>query len=556
MGVNKPFPDIAIKILPFLIGAVVFGCISLFLGQDASWDLKNYHFYNPYEFLNNLHKFHILAAQTANFYNPLLDIPFYLIVQTLKPMHAGFVMGAIHGLNLGVLFLLCHECLAGLETAKRLSLSFLLAIAGMLGAISISEVGTFFHDNVVSLFVLSALYLLIKNMDFISTKRNFKVFAFIFAVGVLAGIGPGLKQTTAIFAVGLCSAIFFLKIDLKQRFLLAFAFGCGVIAGFLAFSGHWMYKLWTEYQNPLFPYYNHLLKAPMATIGDYKDGRFLPQNWAETLLFPFIFTKNPNRVSESIFFDLRWTLCYSLSFTCLLWVLAKKILKLIRKTPANVIEFPQIHRNLSDPARRRFVFWFIAVAYLAWLKMFSIMRYLAGLEMLMPLAILLVLDGCLEKKSLKIWVSVGLIAVCMVTVKPADWERVSWADSFFGIDAPKLERPDKSIVLLTGHAPISYTIPFFPEKTRFIRIQSWFTSPSDNPNGYDKLMEDILKKHDGDLYLLYQSHPAEKEMTLSAFKGYQLGLMEESCVTVKSHLEKREPLLFCKVKKIHPKTGE
>ncbi len=502
MDVNKSLPAILVRMLPFLIGAILFGCLSLFLGQDASWDLKNYHFYNPFEFLNNLHGFHLLPAQTANFYNPLLDIPFYLVVRTLEPMQAGFMMGAVHGLNLGIIFLLCYECLVRLDSWKRFWLSFFLALAGMFGAISISEVGTFFHDNVVSLFVLSALYLLIKHMDFLIHRRDFKVFAFVFAVGVLAGIGPGLKQTAAIFAVGLCIAIFFLKIDFKQRFWLAFVFGCGVIVGFLAFSGNWMYKLWVEYQNPLFPYYNHILKAPMATIGDYKDGRFLPQNWAETLLFPFIFAKNPIRVSESVFFDLRWTTCYGLAFCCFLWAVTQRVinLRLYKKTD-DIIKLSGIHSSLSDPVRRRFVFWFIAGAYLAWLKMFAIIRYLTGLEMLLPLAILLILDICLDRKAVKIWIAVGLVLICLITVKPADWERVGWAKDYFGIEAPYIEKPDNSIVLLTGHAPVLYVIPFFPEKTRFVRIQSWFTSPSEKPNGYDRLMDDTIRKHEGDIYL-------------------------------------------------------
>jgi len=38
---------------PLLIYAMVFGFISVELGQDANWDLRNYHLYNAYALLHH-----------------------------------------------------------------------------------------------------------------------------------------------------------------------------------------------------------------------------------------------------------------------------------------------------------------------------------------------------------------------------------------------------------------------------------------------------------------------------------------------------------------------
>jgi hypothetical protein len=55
---------------------VLLGIVSLYLGQDISWDIRNYHFYNPYMLLTGRMQYDILPAQIQTFLNPTMDIPF------------------------------------------------------------------------------------------------------------------------------------------------------------------------------------------------------------------------------------------------------------------------------------------------------------------------------------------------------------------------------------------------------------------------------------------------------------------------------------------------
>ncbi|MDB9418606.1 hypothetical protein PN487_18805, partial [Microcystis aeruginosa CS-556/03] len=52
---------------------IALGIISVILGQDVSWDLRNYHFYNPYMLLTGRFKYDVLPAQIQTFFNPLMD---------------------------------------------------------------------------------------------------------------------------------------------------------------------------------------------------------------------------------------------------------------------------------------------------------------------------------------------------------------------------------------------------------------------------------------------------------------------------------------------------
>ena len=80
-----------------------FGALALALGQDANWDLRNYHWYNPYAFLTG--RLHTdFAASTP--YNPALDVPLYLGATLLSAKVFSFILGTIHGLNYVLLYLL------------------------------------------------------------------------------------------------------------------------------------------------------------------------------------------------------------------------------------------------------------------------------------------------------------------------------------------------------------------------------------------------------------------------------------------------------------------
>src|ERR1700734_3631580 len=85
-----------------------FGMLAVALGQDANWDLRNYHWYNAYAFLNGRDGFDLLPSQTPYFYNPALDVPFYLLATHVPAKVAGFALGFVQGLNFILLFMLAY----------------------------------------------------------------------------------------------------------------------------------------------------------------------------------------------------------------------------------------------------------------------------------------------------------------------------------------------------------------------------------------------------------------------------------------------------------------
>lgn len=99
------------KTLIYILFSISFGFLSIYLRQDSSWDLRNYHFYNAYAFLTNRLTYDYAPAQLQTYLNPTADLLFYFFVTHFSPKLVGFLMGVIHSLNFLLLYLILYYIL-------------------------------------------------------------------------------------------------------------------------------------------------------------------------------------------------------------------------------------------------------------------------------------------------------------------------------------------------------------------------------------------------------------------------------------------------------------
>src|SRR3954447_9153655 len=126
-------PDRKVQnIIYSLLGVVpiTFGLLSIMLGQDSNWDLRNYHWYNAHAFLTGRLGFDMVPAQTPTFYNPTIDLPLYLIADKIPPWSAGFVFGVVHGLNFIPLFWLSYTVLTIKKPTTKVMVCAALSLMG------------------------------------------------------------------------------------------------------------------------------------------------------------------------------------------------------------------------------------------------------------------------------------------------------------------------------------------------------------------------------------------------------------------------------------------
>lgn len=453
-------------LLVFIFCVIACGCISLYLGSDNNWDLRNYHWYNAYAFLQGgRFDIDIQPAQIQTYYNPLLDVVFYSIVNAFPPMVAGFILGGIHGLCLGFVFLIA------LSVTKSIKFSLLATAASLLSPVFISGIGASEGDNFVALFILASLWL--------ALRGNFFISAFVF------GVVCGLKLTAIVFAVGFLWLIYS-GIKLKH----ALRVGLLVSIGFFLTCGFWLKEMWTRFDNPLFPYYNNIFQSSWATLDGFKDNHTLPQNLTEWLFYPFyMFTETNFTWLSNGFRYGGYAVLFILGIFLLTssWWKTKKIVF-----------------SITEKAFLLFCF----ISYVVWEIQFSAIRYLVAIEVLVPLLIILMVQKLTADKSLQYFMFWVAFLFLVATMKIPNYDRLPWSDNYFDVTPPPL--PENSMVIMAGGRPIGYTIPYFSKDTRFIRIESNFSNPSDSTQ-LQAIIQNEIVNHEGHIYFMAKADKAERE---------------------------------------------
>ncbi|WP_343731758.1 hypothetical protein [Duganella sp.] len=429
-----------------LLVPLMLGLLSLSSGQDDGWDMRNYHLYNVHALLNGRIGFDLAPAGFQSYFNPTLDLPYYYLNQWLPPRAAGFVLGALHGLSFVLLCGITRQLL-GASAPRRLVL--LLAGAGLFAPGFLSELGNSMGDNLSALPVLLSLYLVLRHWDALP-QWGWRAAAALLGAGLAMGVSAGLKLTNATYAVALCVALLWVPLAWWQRLRLAVVFGVGVLGGIAVAGGWWFLKMWQTFGNPLFPQFNNLFHSPLAQEHGVIDVFFRPQGWLENLLWPFIFTFNTRRVSEIPLKLAVWPVLYlALAALLLVWLRQRRERKL---APRSVL-----------------LLAFVAIAYLVWMRMFSIYRYLVPLELLAPLAIWLAWQYIAPQAQRLGGAVLALLAVNVFPI--ANWGHAEWADQAFSAEVPAIASPADSIVFFAQPDPPSgWMATFLPPAVRVVAL--------------------------------------------------------------------------------------
>jgi hypothetical protein len=158
------------------------------------------------------------------------------------------------------------------------------------------------------------------------------------------------------------------------------------------------------------------------------------------------------------------------------------------------------------------------LSFVIWISKFSVHRYLVFLEIISGLLILCLINqaNLLIKEKDKLSRFITISTLIIVTLSPPNWGRANWSHNWFNVNLSNINITHESMVIMVGLAPISYVIPFFPEKVRFVRIYSnvsrkrgFIGSLNINSRGEKPLllqkMVNAIEQHDGDIWVLSSS---------------------------------------------------
>ena len=375
-------------------------------------------------------------------------------------------------------------------------------------------------DNMTDLFVMLELYLVLANWPRWSPSAfHGRAVALLWVVGLVMGLGTGLKLTNAPYAVALCLALLVLDGGLWHRIRLAFVYGVGVLAGVAASAGYWFWIMWHSFGNPLFPQFNALFRSPYALQSGVLDLDHVPRSLSEALLWPFVFTRDFHRVSELVLKQCIWPIVYVL----FLALGARMLWQGLRRGGA-----------VPLAPRQGFVMLFFALGYAGWVKLFGIYRYLVPLELIAPLMVWLLLHALLKAPAARVagrWV---LLLAAVVVFPFGTWGHTHWARESFRVSDPGIADPAASVIYTPiVHPPMGWMVKYLPPQVPVLTIGEGFPETPD----YVAKVRAIAASRHGPHYVMLEAHTRHEEDALERKRGIarKLGLMSHgwSCALLK-----------------------
>jgi hypothetical protein len=496
------------------VGLLFWAGFVIVLGKDTSWDFRNYHWYAPYALLHHRMGIDVAVAHQASYYNPYLDIPFYWLGTHTRAWVALGVLGAVQGAILVPLYLMGRSALRfGLEDGDQKIMAGALALLGQVGALTLTEFGTTYYDNVMALFILVGLCLLVVKRDTLREGSLAKAAGIAAAAGLVTGMAMGLKLPEMPFCIGFAGALLALGGGWKHQLTRLAAGGIAGVIGFAIFSGPWMLYMYQLTGNPLFPYFNEYWKSPLVLAAPYRDLRFVPTHFWRQLFFPILFTVDWHVADDLGFQDIRVCLAYLL-------VIAASIVWLMKREARDA---------LLDKRVTAMLFAFSALAYFEWLRTFAIYRYIILFEMIAPLLIIGAVGLLPLTRKARYLTLAALCACCLLAARSDFLERAPVEDPYVEAALPPIPHPGHTMVLMTGDAPMGFIATTLPPQIAVLRIDGWMVQPRDGTK-MTRDMRNRVAAHlasGGDLYLIADA--GDMARAHDALADYRLAIRWSEC---------------------------
>jgi len=447
----------------FLVCTVLFwAAFVIVLGKDTSWDFRNYHWYAPYALFNNRLAVDVAVAHQASWYNPYLDIPFYWLATHFPSWVALAMLGAAQGANVVPLYLLARHSLRVPDVKLWAGA---LAILGQAGALTLTEFGTTYYDNIMSVLVFAGLAILVVKRETLREGPLSKAAGLALLAGFVTGSAAGLKLPEFPFCIGFAAALLALGGSGRHQAVRLLAGGLGGALGAALFAAPWMLHVYHLTGNPLFPYWNNYWHSPLALNATYRDLRFVPtyRPWWQQLFFPVLFSLDWHVADDLGFQDIRVLIAYFAVIAAgLVWALRR-----------------QNRDPLATPCASAILLAFAAASYLVWLRLFAIYRYIVALEMLAPLLIVAAI-GLLPGTRRTRLIALGVLCFAILVTARSDFlEHAPLDDPYIQVALPPIADPAHTMVLMTGDAPMGFIATQLPPAIAVLRIDGWMVQPRD-----------------------------------------------------------------------------
>ena len=457
-----------------------FGLLSAVWPRDAGFDVMHYHLHNGWSALNGRLHHDLAPAEMHSFLNPAYNMVVWWLIERLPGPAVAFLLGLVQAAILPVLYGLTRRFVRQTGREIGVGLALWLAVLGFFCAPAWSSFASLRNDHLGALAFLVGLYLVLP------PRGESRVpLRSLLAAAACVGLAAGLKLTNIIHVPAFAIFVLLLAPDWTER---ARRVGLCAVVGAMAFfasAGPWMWILWQEFGNPVFPNFGSLFPGLDEPIDASRDVRYLPGNLADALTLPLRAAFEGRFINELAVFDLRLAISYQSSLILVFLAVTR--------------------RNISRPVLALAISVLCLLA--VWIGLFSIMRYAMAVWMLAPLL------------AYAAWTTAGLAwpsgrrgqafgaaagLVLLVSTSPEAVRRIGWTspvEPYVSVDRPGQFDYKNALIFVAAEFPAAFTAMAFAEaRLTHIDAQDW-SAPF--LASYRTRIEAAVAAHDGPLYLIH-----------------------------------------------------
>lgn len=452
---------------------------TLLVGKEMNFDQLSYHFYLPYQLLDQRLGRDFMAANAQSYLNPLAYAPFFLMVtHGWHSLLITAVLASFHALNVVLAYFVGREVTAGRENSR--ALAALGASLAFVSPVFLVEAGTSFIDVSTAAPVMAAILLILRSANDATFLRRR-----IFLAGVLLGIASGLKLSNLVFGLPCALMLPLLHPSARQLLLTWLLLAAGALLGFVLAHGYWSWELWKEFGNPFVPFFNGFFQSADFPATGAGHERFIPNSLLEALLLPFRMLQLRSWIYiESVSPDIRFAL-----FTIALSIAAVAIA--IRRRSAGGLRLALQNKAVA-------ILVFFVISFVCWIWTSGNGRY--GLIVSLMCGPALVLT-CMALVRNQKWL-LGVLSIIVVAqalhLSNGDlrWnQQKAWTAQWFNTDVPERLAREPYLYVSVGGASNSYIIPFLAEGSAFTNPIGQTSVDLKGPGG--SRLKSLLSRYSG-----------------------------------------------------------
>ncbi|MEM1211105.1 MAG: hypothetical protein AAGI68_02300 [Planctomycetota bacterium] len=490
------------------------------LGQDISWDTRNYHLYNAYAVIHDRLDYDLAPASRQSYFNPALDIFHYVIGTAASPLAATLATATLQMLAVFAVFAIAFQLTVrrlpgGLSAWGVLGGLALLAAAGFASPMNVRQFGILSGDTVTAVPLLAGMVVLMTGLGHPSSAAL--GWRRVLLAGGLVGVSVGLKLTNASAALACLIAVLVCLPGLMPRLRFSLLFAVAGTLGVALSAGWWWGIVYAKFGNPIFPAYNHVFRSPELPAISYADVRYHVAPLWERLLMPFQYNRFTGiRYVNNLFDDFRLPLVI---LGCVAGLGTDVVRSFFKKNGSGS---PSDQTSPADPRQllARFLLVVAAVTYIAWAAVFAVPRYLLILELLAPV-IMLAAGILIFRFRPATWIVTALgFLLIMGTIsglRRKDLRVPFHPELTAGVQPPQGIDFSNALMIMEGNGPYAYVIPTFPESARWVRIKgNLYPDDAWLDYGFGDRVRQIITNHQGPLYVIY----------IADYNNYQMPSLE------------------------------